>query len=57
MFVLITTFKNMVVKFVGGCSVVTCSYVIIYSMSANCFTVITAAVYIKMICIIETLHC
>ena len=57
MFGLITTIKNMVVKFVGGCSVATCSYVIIYSMSANCFTVITAAVYIKMICIIETLHC
>ena len=40
MFALITTFKNMVAKFVGGCSVATCSYVIIYSMSVNCFTVI-----------------
>ena len=40
MFALITTFKDMVVKFVGGCSIATCSYVIIYSMSANCFTVI-----------------
>ena len=29
MLVLITTFKNMVVKFIGGCSVATCSYVII----------------------------
>ena len=33
MFVLITTFKNMVVKFVGVCSVATYSYVIIHSMS------------------------
>ena len=33
MFVLIATFKNMVVKFVGGCSVATCSYMIIHSMS------------------------
>ena len=32
MFLLFTTFKNMVVKFVGGCFVVTCSYVIIHSM-------------------------
>ena len=33
MFALITTFKNMVVKFVGGCSVAPCSYAIIHSMS------------------------
>ena len=33
MIVLITAFKNMVVKFVGGCSVVARSYVIIYSVS------------------------
>ena len=32
MFVLIATFKNMVVKFVGGCSVATRSYMIIHSM-------------------------
>ena len=95
MFVLITTFENMVIKFVGGCSVATYRYVIIYCKSkiysfarvsklmllwqsimkmnyyvmnlayikwdlvqwtANCFTAITAAVYIKMICIIEALH-
>ena len=31
--VLIITFKNMVVKFVGGCSVATRGYVIIYSVS------------------------
>ena len=33
MMVLITTFKKMVVEFVGGCSVATRSYVIIYSVS------------------------
>ena len=33
MFVLITTFKNTVVKSVGGCSVATRSYVIIHSVS------------------------
>ena len=33
MIVLINTFKNMVVKFVGGCSVATRSYVIIHSVS------------------------
>ena len=32
MFFLITSFKNMVVKFVGGSSVGTCSYVIIHFM-------------------------
>ena len=25
--------------------------------TGNCFTFVIAAVYIKMICIIETLHC
>ena len=33
MFVFITTFQKMVVKFIGGCSVATCSYMIIHSMS------------------------
>ena len=33
MIVLINTFKNMVVKFVGGCSVATRSYVITHSVS------------------------
>ena len=33
MIVLINTFKNMIVKFVGGCSVATRSYMIIYSVS------------------------
>ena len=33
MFVLIATFKNMVVKFVGGCSIATHSYMSIHSMS------------------------
>ena len=33
MLVLITTFKSMVVKFVGGCFVGTRSYVNIYSVS------------------------
>ena len=33
MIVLINTFKNMVVKFVGGCSVATRSYMIIHSVS------------------------
>ena len=33
MFILITSFKNMVIKFVGECSVLRCSYVIVHSMS------------------------
>ena len=33
MFVLIAGFKNIVVRFVGGCSVVTRSYMIFHSMS------------------------
>ena len=33
MIVLVNTFKNMVVKFVGGCSLATRSYVIIHSVS------------------------
>ena len=33
MIILITTFKNMVVKFVSGCSIETHSYVIIHSVS------------------------